>query len=172
VAKCELFAAAFWIARCIAPISAWVEEMNDGNSTSWVSLTVCEQNALRARIPFSCGAVATKITALFGFAASIRIPAAVALLYVRGGISHGCIVDERKFLLTSTDDMLFISLSERVSPIALAEKIENGRFLYRRKRRAANSKAIRSVGTLPCLRKNIAISCPKGRMERRDEGRN
>jgi hypothetical protein len=43
VAKCELFYAAFPIARCIAPawvFSAWVDEMNAGNSTTWVSLTV------------------------------------------------------------------------------------------------------------------------------------
>jgi hypothetical protein len=100
VAKCEMFAAAFRIARCIAPVSAWVDEMNTGSRTSWVSLTVGEQNTLRARILFSCGAVATNITTLFGFAASIRIPAAVALLYVRCGISHGCFVDEPKFVLT------------------------------------------------------------------------
>jgi hypothetical protein len=82
--KCELFVATFQIKRSIAPVSAWVDEMNAGNRSSWVSLPVGEQNTLRARIPFSCGAVDTKITTLFGFAASIRIAAAVALLYVRG----------------------------------------------------------------------------------------
>ena len=54
VAYCERFAAAFWIARCNAPVSAWVDEMNAGNRTSWVSLTVGEHNTLRTRIPFTC----------------------------------------------------------------------------------------------------------------------
>jgi hypothetical protein len=50
VAKFEIFATAFRITRFIAPVSAWVDEMNAGNSTSWVSLTVGEQNTLWARI--------------------------------------------------------------------------------------------------------------------------
>ena len=53
VAKYEIFATAFRIARFIALVSAWVDEMKAGNRTSWVSLTVGEQNTLRARIPFS-----------------------------------------------------------------------------------------------------------------------
>ena len=104
-----------------------------------------------------------KITTLFGSAASIHIPAAVALLYVRCRISYGCFVDERKLLLTSTD-ILFISLSERFSPIALAEKIENGRFLYRKKRRVASSKAIRSIGSkLEIIRRDslCAVLCDR-----------
>ena len=88
VAYCKRFAAAFRIARCIALVLVWVDEMNAGNRTSCVSLTVGEQNTLRARILFSCGVVAAKISTLFGFAASIRIPSAVALLYVRCGISR------------------------------------------------------------------------------------
>jgi hypothetical protein len=70
VAYREQFAAAFRILRSIAPVSAWVDEMNAGNRTSWVSLTVGEQNTLCDRILFSCGVVAKKITTLFGFAAS------------------------------------------------------------------------------------------------------
>ena len=48
--------------------------------------------------------------------------------------------------MISIADVLLSSLSERVSPIALAQKIENGRFLYRKNRRAAN--LIKQLGQL------------------------